>query len=362
MRFSEGHGVYSEPSSSQAIGSLKIAGMAVGNDLFHSVLPHNPKTAAVCTRPRRLCRGLPAVQPSTCTQHLVNWIPDDLHTSHSCLKAARISQHAYSHILPSHPLPNIPSLRLISGKMSTLQVLPLPASKMEDFITLYWTAFEPPELDMLMPQIYPNGLTPQLMQHFKARLVRETDGDPSSTCFYLANPENPDAMLSVSRWSHSTAPPTTPAGIQESIEKAQKCRNSDPIDGMNLPLAKAMLDSGMRIEYETMGTRPYLSLRILATHPDHQRKGAGSALLKHGLEKADALGLPVIVYASVTGRPLYEKHGFQFVRELPLDAREYGARSSGRHSVMVRPARSLNVSDRTAEPIAAETTAVDEKL
>jgi GNAT superfamily N-acetyltransferase len=49
---------------------------------------------------------------------------------------------------------------------------------------------------------------------------------------------------------------------------------------------------------------------MLSTHPEHQRRGAGSMLVKWGTDIADNLGLKAFVQASRLGKHLYESHGF----------------------------------------------------
>jgi GNAT superfamily N-acetyltransferase len=51
-------------------------------------------------------------------------------------------------------------------------------------------------------------------------------------------------------------------------------------------------------------------LQILGTHPNYQRMGAGSALLRHGIKQAQDLGLPITLFASPMGKPLYTSFGF----------------------------------------------------
>ena len=79
-----------------------------------------------------------------------------------------------------------------------------------------------------------------------------------------------------------------------------------------------------KARWDIMGTRPYVLLDILTTHPDHHRRGAGTMLLKWGIDKADQLGLDSYLEGSSLGRPLYERHGYQPVREVKSDLSEFG--------------------------------------
>lgn len=51
-------------------------------------------------------------------------------------------------------------------------------------------------------------------------------------------------------------------------------------------------------------------LDTVATHPDYQRRGAGSLLVKWGCDLADTQGVQAYVDASKDGAPLYAKFGF----------------------------------------------------
>lgn len=53
-----------------------------------------------------------------------------------------------------------------------------------------------------------------------------------------------------------------------------------------------------------------LDLDTLATHPDYQRRGAGSRLIQWGCDLADKNGTMAYVDASKEGAPLYQKFGF----------------------------------------------------
>ncbi|KAJ5620606.1 acetyltransferase [Penicillium lagena] len=59
-----------------------------------------------------------------------------------------------------------------------------------------------------------------------------------------------------------------------------------------------------------MGDQKHFYLDTVATHPDYQRRGAGSMLVKWGCDLADAEGVGAYVDASKDGAPLYAKFGF----------------------------------------------------
>lgn len=80
-------------------------------------------------------------------------------------------------------------------------------------------------------------------------------------------------------------------------------------------------------------------LTVIITHPKYQRQGAGSLLLKQGLTRADEAGLDTYCYASVQGRPLYERHGFEVVQVDSMDLSEYGVDHVEIRAVMRRPAQ-----------------------
>lgn len=89
---------------------------------------------------------------------------------------------------------------------------------------------------------------------------------------------------------------------------------------------------------ETMGRRPYYFLSILATHPDHHRKGAGGKLVKWGTDLADEQGIECYLEASIEGRPLYERLGFRVVKEVPFKLENFGRPDLGTdfNCIMVR--------------------------
>ncbi|KAL8690631.1 MAG: hypothetical protein Q9218_003965 [Villophora microphyllina] len=65
-------------------------------------------------------------------------------------------------------------------------------------------------------------------------------------------------------------------------------------------------------------------LTTLCTHPEHEGRGAGSMLIRWGLEKADEMGARCFVEATARGLQLYKKRGFEDeVGVLNVDLRDY---------------------------------------
>ncbi|KAI6779957.1 Puromycin N-acetyltransferase-like protein [Emericellopsis cladophorae] len=63
---------------------------------------------------------------------------------------------------------------------------------------------------------------------------------------------------------------------------------------------------------------PYFHLSIIVVRRDAQGLGVGEQLMRHGLARVDAEGLPSYVNASRAGKGLYARHGFQTVEETHL--------------------------------------------
>lgn len=74
----------------------------------------------------------------------------------------------------------------------------------------------------------------------------------------------------------------------------------------------------------------YWYLGTLATLPEHQGKGVGSALLRRGCARAKDDGRPIYLKSSAAGRRAYEKAGFKVLEEWELR----GDRLYGKEAVM----------------------------
>ena len=59
-------------------------------------------------------------------------------------------------------------------------------------------------------------------------------------------------------------------------------------------------------------------------HPDNQRRGVGTALVKSGIDQANKMGLEIFVHAFKDGVALYKRMGFRLLAELVQDDSVYG--------------------------------------
>jgi len=97
-------------------------------------------------------------------------------------------------------------------------------------------------------------------------------------------------------------------------EKVKDWKERHPLP-VAVDMSEEKLDAflgGMKKQHEAvMGERAHYFLEILGTLPEYHRKGIASKLLQWGCEMADEAGIDSYLDASVAGKPLYERFGYE---------------------------------------------------
>lgn len=79
-----------------------------------------------------------------------------------------------------------------------------------------------------------------------------------------------------------------------------------------------------------------LVLSFFFVHPDHQRQGIGSSMLKWGKEKADASGIKIWLTSTPQARPVYEQNGWKVVDTCTTDLEPHGGQGTYTRAWMLR--------------------------
>ena len=111
------------------------------------------------------------------------------------------------------------------------------------------------------------------------------------------------------------------------MSRAPPAMNEGPYNAF-----KKLLEQGR----EKYVTERVMIVDLLATAPQHQRKGIGRLCMRWGLEKADALKAKVYLEATMDGYPLYSSLGFKPLDEITLDYTQWGGQGSQSLILMMR--------------------------
>lgn len=80
----------------------------------------------------------------------------------------------------------------------------------------------------------------------------------------------------------------------------------------------------------------YIELDGLHTLPEHERKGAGTALLEWGIQLADSEGLSIRLLSTPPGFALYKKFGFVELGQTTFDLARWGGEGDFTYYLMSR--------------------------
>jgi len=83
-------------------------------------------------------------------------------------------------------------------------------------------------------------------------------------------------------------------------------------------------------------------LEALYTLPEHERKGAGTALINWGIRLADSEGLHIRLLATSHSIRLYRKFGFVELEQVTFDLARWGGEGDFTYYLMSREPKALN--------------------
>ncbi|KAH8884165.1 acetyltransferase [Thozetella sp. PMI_491] len=183
--------------------------------------------------------------------------------------------------------------------MATPNTLRLEKVTLDDFpaITAVWyAAFTDPGLRVLFPD------TPGVRKWLTEANRNDFLNKPFQHYVKIVDPESTDAegrarIVAYAKWDT--------AMISERGARYPAWADDMPAEACNTFFQRE--DNERR---RVMGDTKHYYLDTLATDPDYQRRGAGSALVKWGCDLADEHGVAAYVDASKAGAPLYQRYGF----------------------------------------------------
>lgn len=177
---------------------------------------------------------------------------------------------------------------------------------------------------------HPFPLSEESMDILANRRVESFNKDPLAKSFKAVDRET-GAIIGAARWSIHAE--------EEVIDKTVEEESKRGVEAFRVPelrvnVASAFYSGLLEGKREIMGIKdedgkvlklkPRVDLESLFTHPDHQGKGVGKALLQRCIQDAEALGLVAYLEATEEGFPLYAKSGFETIRTNVFDAKEFG--------------------------------------
>jgi len=158
--------------------------------------------------------------------------------------------------------------------------------------------------------------------------------EPGSYVMKAVDTDNDNRVVGVASWA-----------IYEKERQADEVKKSFaqpmPIPEINCQARDAFLVHINEARVKYMGTAPCVMLNSLVVHPEYQRRGIGTALMKFGVDEADRLGFRGYLEASAGGKGLYEKFGYRRVDDLVFDTKPWGGDKIDIHTVMFRDAKPL---------------------
>ncbi|KAF1935176.1 hypothetical protein EJ02DRAFT_460598 [Clathrospora elynae] len=176
--------------------------------------------------------------------------------------------------------------------------------------------------------LIPNPITPDYIQTSIDKHIKSLREEPDVTYLKVIDTDMGGKMIACAKWR-----------INHEERTEEQIQSMLPIPGKEMEGrlgAQEFMSFLCRARKEYMGTKPFYFLHILATDPEHHRRGAGAMLVDWGVRKADSAQLPSFLESSPMGRPLYERMGFRPKEVVMWDLKKYGLEGTDNSTVMLR--------------------------
>ena len=157
------------------------------------------------------------------------------------------------------------------------------------------------------------------------RVTQETrDGISKGTLFIKCTDTSTGELVAAARWRYVKPNEKNATERTWGEVEAAFAERLPPYDESDPALLSDLFDIFNEKKRKYLGTKLYYVLDTLVTYQQHERRGAGSMLVRWGCEKADEAGVVAYLEASPVGAPMYARHGFEVVDKMELDLRKYG--------------------------------------
>ncbi|EME45098.1 hypothetical protein DOTSEDRAFT_70971 [Dothistroma septosporum NZE10] len=222
-----------------------------------------------------------------------------------------------------------------------LKLLPLPQTEWQMYSRVCKAAFIPGILSVL----YPEGYSDEAQKFGLDALHRTAERNPGRIqMMKVVDEDLPEddpfqKVVGISQWKIFPRERTEEEMKEEAEEGERDDAEFGAPPGLSAAARDDFADGASVYKKKHLGRKPHVLLHILATRPEHERRGVGAMSLAWGTKKADELGLPMYLEGSPKGVGLYKKWGFEVVAKLPWDATVHGYHEPLEHVAMLRPAK-----------------------
>lgn len=191
---------------------------------------------------------------------------------------------------------------------------------------------------------------PGYAQESEASVRNDLDTRPFVHHLKVVDPANEGEVMAYGKWEvypegrpdlEKLREPMDPADMEVDqyglLRKAAHdyfCTHNGEM-GKHPHIRKLLLSYKCSLLLKTSCSR-YAVLALLVTGSQYRRKGAGSLIVKWGIELSEATGLPCYLQASEQGRRLYSHYGFQDIDTVDFDLSKYGLTGVEKMTAMIR--------------------------